>query len=72
MAVPSVTKAQGQVSVIQIQWSPEAGAKGTFDQADHSMFFNFIFLYMCSYNDLSCTTMSYIIIGHSALIVLYR
>jgi hypothetical protein len=34
MAVPSVTNAQGQVSVIQMQWSPEAGAKGTFDQAD--------------------------------------
>jgi hypothetical protein len=29
MAVPSVTNAQGQVSVIQMQWSPEAGAKGT-------------------------------------------
>jgi phosphomevalonate kinase len=36
MAVPSVTNAQGHVSVIQMQWSPEAGAKGTFDQADHS------------------------------------
>ena len=36
MAAPSVTNAQGQVSVIQMQWSPEAGAKGTFDQADHS------------------------------------
>ena len=36
MADPSVTNAQGQVSVIQMQWSPEAGAKGTFDQADHS------------------------------------
>jgi hypothetical protein len=35
MAVPSVTNAQGHVSVIQMQWSPEAGAKGTFDQADH-------------------------------------
>ena len=35
MAVPSVTNAQGQVSV---QWSPEAGAKGTFDQADHSTY----------------------------------
>jgi hypothetical protein len=35
MAVPSVTNAQGQVSVIQMQWSPEAGAKGTFDQADY-------------------------------------
>ena len=36
MVVPSVTNAQGQVevSVIQMQWSPEAGAKGTFDQAD--------------------------------------
>jgi hypothetical protein len=34
MAVPSVTNAQVQVSVIQMQWSPEAGAKGTFDQAD--------------------------------------
>ena len=29
MAVPSVTNVQGQVSVIQMQWSPEAGAKGT-------------------------------------------
>jgi hypothetical protein len=38
MAVPSVTNAQGQVSVIQMQWSPEAGAKGTFDQADHSTY----------------------------------
>jgi hypothetical protein len=36
MAVPSVTNAQGQVSVIQMQWSPEAGAKRTFDQAHHS------------------------------------
>jgi hypothetical protein len=36
MAVPSVTNAQVQVSVIQMQWSPEAGAKGTFDQADHT------------------------------------
>ena len=36
MVVPSMTNAQGQVSVIQMQWSPEAGAKGTFDQADHS------------------------------------
>jgi hypothetical protein len=36
--VPSVTNAQGQVSVIQMQWSPEAGAKGTFDQADHSTY----------------------------------
>jgi hypothetical protein len=36
MAVPSLTNAQGQVSVIQMQWSPEADAKGTFDQADHS------------------------------------
>jgi hypothetical protein len=36
MAVPSVTNSQGQVSVIQMSWSPEAGAKGTFDQADHS------------------------------------
>ena len=35
MAVPSVTNAQGQVSVIQMQWSPEAGAKGTFDQYTH-------------------------------------
>jgi hypothetical protein len=35
---PSVTNAQGQVSVIQMQWSPEAGAKGTFDQADHSTY----------------------------------
>ena len=38
MAVPSVTDAQGQVSVTQIQWLPEAGAKGTFDQADHSTY----------------------------------
>ena len=38
MAVPSVTNAQGQVSVIHMQWSPEAGAKGTFDQADHSTY----------------------------------
>jgi hypothetical protein len=38
MAVPSVTNAQGQVSVIQMQWSPEAGAKGTFDQVDHSTY----------------------------------
>jgi hypothetical protein len=36
MAVPSLTNAQGQVSVIQMQWSPEADAKGTYDQADHS------------------------------------
>jgi hypothetical protein len=36
MAYPSVINAQEQVSVIQMQWSPEAGAKGTFDQADHS------------------------------------
>jgi hypothetical protein len=36
MAVPSMTNAQGQVSVIQMQWSPEADAKGTFDQADHN------------------------------------
>ena len=36
MAVPYVTNAQGQVSVIQMQWSPEAGAKRTFDQAHHS------------------------------------
>jgi len=35
MSVPSVTNAQGQVSVIQMQWSPEAGAKGTFDQYTH-------------------------------------
>jgi hypothetical protein len=27
MAVPSVTNAQGQVSIIQMQWPPEAGAK---------------------------------------------
>ena len=27
-----------KVSVIQMQWSPEAGAKGTFDQADHSTY----------------------------------
>jgi ABC-type polar amino acid transport system ATPase subunit len=38
MAVPSVTNAQGQVSVIQMQWSPEAGAKGTLDQVDHSTY----------------------------------
>ena len=38
MTVPSVTNEQVQVSVIQMQWSPEAGAKGTFDQADHSTF----------------------------------
>jgi hypothetical protein len=38
MAVPSVTNAQRQVSVIQKQWSPEAGAKGTFVQADHSTY----------------------------------
>jgi hypothetical protein len=31
-----ITNAQVQVSVIQMQWSPEAGAKGTFDQADHT------------------------------------
>ena len=36
MAVPSLTNAQGQVSVIQMQLSPEADAKGTFDHADHS------------------------------------
>ena len=35
MAVPSMTNAQGQVSVIQMQWSPEAGDNGTFDQADY-------------------------------------
>ena len=35
MVVPSVTNAQGQVSVIQMQWSPEAGDNGTFDQANY-------------------------------------
>jgi hypothetical protein len=28
MAIPSVTNAQGQVSVIQMQWSPETVLKG--------------------------------------------
>jgi hypothetical protein len=38
MVVPSVTNAQGQVSVIQMQWSPEAGDKETLDQADQSTY----------------------------------
>ena len=54
MAVPSVTNAQGQVSVIQMQWSPEAGAKGTFDQADH-LLYSFFYMYINNVNSYMYT-----------------